>query len=627
MRSERIVTNLSCNQGCTYCSFRAPSDDPRKIAPPVVRRRIDDALRAGAREIVLTGGEPTMRRDLAALVEHARKSGAERVTLETNATLLDAARARALVDAGVELFRVNLAGFDDALDGVTRDEGGFQRTLSGLRALAGVGATFEIAAAVVRSTLAWLPALPAALASAFTMGGEPPNSPPRAPVRAAPRTFGERRPAIVLITPADGPEPSELVAYDEAADVIASVDQAARPLGVRVRLAPDHRPPPCSFAQPGRVAHAFGLSAGGAARSDRVRVPACASCAVADRCDGFPSAYLARRTPPARLRPITEDRMRRRLSLAVPVEEQIARELVAKSTRREPGGKVVRDHVVRVNFHCNQACEFCFVSTHLPPATGDAVRAAIAAAAREGARVTLSGGEPTLNPELADYVRLAKSLTKTPVEIQTNAVLLDDPARARALADAGLDEAFVSLHAATAATSNAITEAPGTFERTVVGIDNLVAVGVRVTLNFVMCQLNYAELVPYVRMIAARWPCAHATISFVAPSSDVVPHTQKVIPRYSDVLPHLVAATEEAARLRVVVDGFQSMCGLPLCLVPHGPERLHAIAHLADEDHSEFVKPEPCRACALEPRCYGLRRGYAELYGTSELQPVSATPG
>src|SRR5262249_39439398 len=100
---------------------------PRAIAGPRVRAAIDEALARGAREIVLTGGEPAMRRDLAALVAHARARGAERVVLETNATLLDEARARELAAAGIGLVRINLAGFGDALDAVTQDPGGFER--------------------------------------------------------------------------------------------------------------------------------------------------------------------------------------------------------------------------------------------------------------------------------------------------------------------------------------------------------------------------------------------------------------------------------------------------------------------------------------------------------------------
>jgi hypothetical protein len=39
-------------------------------------------------------------------------------------------------------------------------------------------------------------------------------------------------------------------------------------------------------------------------------------------------------------------------------------------------------------------------------------------------------------------------------------------------------------------------------------------------------------------------------------------------------------------------------------------------------DQGEFLKTEECSRCALETRCYGLRRGYAEIHGTGELRAV-----
>ena len=51
-------------------------------------------------EIVLTGGEPTLRSDIADLVRRAARDGA-RVVLETNGALIDAARAHALAAAGL----------------------------------------------------------------------------------------------------------------------------------------------------------------------------------------------------------------------------------------------------------------------------------------------------------------------------------------------------------------------------------------------------------------------------------------------------------------------------------------------------------------------------------------------
>ena len=72
MRSERVFTNLTCDQNCTFCTSRASVEDRAYIHPNAVRARIQDAVHAGAREVVLTGGEPTLRRDIADLVSFVK---------------------------------------------------------------------------------------------------------------------------------------------------------------------------------------------------------------------------------------------------------------------------------------------------------------------------------------------------------------------------------------------------------------------------------------------------------------------------------------------------------------------------------------------------------------------------
>jgi hypothetical protein len=238
----------------------------------------------------------------------------------------------------------------------------------------------------------------------------------------------------------------------------------------------------------------------------------------------------------------------------------------------------------------------------------------------------LSGGEPTLNPRLVEYIELAKRGGVRAIELQSNAVRLADASLANALAAAGVDRAMISLHGTTAEVSDAITGAPGTFAQTVRGIDHLIQAGVPVRLNFVFCQLNRHQFPQYVEMVAARWPQASIVFSFVGSHTDVVPRTTALIPRFADVLPSLLAGLARAAAAGVRVVGFDSMCGLPLCLVPEAErDQFSSLAVAADGGGGEFVKGEACATCSEGHRCYGVRRGYAELYGTDELIPFAAS--
>lgn len=600
MRVQRVVTNETCNQNCWFCNARRPLEDPVFVARSAVRQRIAAARAAGPEEIVLTGGEPALRRDLPALIRMAAAGGA-RVSLETNAAVIDSGRAAELAAAGLTTARAQLVAWGaEAADAITRDPGGFAAAVQGIRALAAAGIAVEVTTPVVRRNLAHVAALPREIAAAELAVS-----------------------ALVLVVPVTGPDLAECAPLAEVARAVAATSDAARAVGLPLRLDPATFIPPCLFERPERIAHLYALNRGNVERADYAKVAACGVCLVADRCPGLPLPAAPLDT--LEVHPIADERVRRRLTVASSVPEQVARELVTRveilRAENQYGG--VPEHTIRVNFHCNQACEFCFVSTHLPPAGDAAVRAAIAVAGGEGAVVVLSGGEPTLNPRLVEYVRLARAAGASAVELQSNATRLGDGRLARALEEAGLDRAMISLHGSTAAISDAITAAPGTFEATLRGIDALAQTRIQTRLNFVFSQANRADFPQFVDLVAARWPTARIVFSFVGSHTDVVPRTQALIPSFSDVMPSLLQGLTRARAAGIPVDGFDSMCGLPLCLVPEAERADFSSLPVAlDDGGGEFVKAEVCAACGEGYRCYGIRRGYAELYGTGELHAL-----
>jgi GTP 3',8-cyclase len=94
---------------------------------------------------------------------------------------------------------------------------------------------------------------------------------------------------------------------------------------------------------------------------------------------------------------------------------------------------------------CNLSCAFCH--NEGAPAAGKMSLAtaelAIAAAVRAGfTRVQFTGGEPLLRPDIADFVRMARSYV-TDVGVTTNGTYL--PQRLNALTEAGLHRLHVSL--------------------------------------------------------------------------------------------------------------------------------------------------------------------------------------
>ncbi len=569
---------------------------PARRTAADVRQRIEETLAGGALDLHLGPGLASFV-GTPALVAWAKLRGARRVTLEIpdsavgSEFAIGSESARRLARAGLDLAKVPVAA-----------GAGLETIQPVIRGLRGAGIEVEL---TVRDVTAWgkrLVELPERMAAA------------RLGLDRLSVGVGRQRLA------------AGAAAVQGACRAIEDLAAAAVRHGVWLRLDPEAWIPPCLFERPSQVASLYSLARDPAAKEVKEgfhRVPACRECLLADRCPGFPQAVGALPEP----RPIAERLWLRRMGQGRAVTEQIERELVTDDFIRgsDAGGRWVR--TVRVNFRCNQSCHFCFVSTHLPSAAEARIRASIVEAGRRGMDIALSGGEPTLNPRLADYVELARRSGVGSIELQTNGTLLGETQSVEVLQQAGLDTAFVSLHGARAETGDAVTAAPGTWVKTVRGLDQLHRRGVATRISFVLCTRNAADFPDVVRLVATRWPGFGLTLSLVAPSTDLVPRTPDLIPRYSDVAPWIAEGLAAAAQVGLVVGGFESMCGMPLCLWPGDPGDLAGLAELAEgSDRGEMTKPPPCRRCRLESRCFGVRRGYVELYGYDELRPVSADP-
>jgi len=107
----------------------------------VVRRALDAARARGSIRVILTGGEPTLCRDLVDHVAYARTVGFEEIELQTNAVLLDRpGAAAALHAAGLTSAQISLHGPDAAIsDRLTAAPGTHARTLRGVDALLEAG--------------------------------------------------------------------------------------------------------------------------------------------------------------------------------------------------------------------------------------------------------------------------------------------------------------------------------------------------------------------------------------------------------------------------------------------------------------------------------------------------------
>jgi len=129
-----VVLGYDCNLACTYCTI---TDEMRRRALPTERvaREIERAAARGFKDIAFTGGEPTIRADLAPLIRHARRRGFERVKVASNGLrYAHAEYLDHLVASGATGFHVSMHAWkDDAYDRTVRraESAGLRRAAIG----------------------------------------------------------------------------------------------------------------------------------------------------------------------------------------------------------------------------------------------------------------------------------------------------------------------------------------------------------------------------------------------------------------------------------------------------------------------------------------------------------------
>ncbi len=160
-----LAINLTqrCNLACAHCYLDAETlqrGSADELTTDEVCELLDEiASRSNETLVVLTGGEPLLRRDLEALVAHGSRRGLNMV-VGTNGVLLDDSRVHALISAGVMGLGISLDSLDPARHDRFRGcEGSWTKTLGGMEACRQQGLPFQIHFSVTEENTHEIPAM------------------------------------------------------------------------------------------------------------------------------------------------------------------------------------------------------------------------------------------------------------------------------------------------------------------------------------------------------------------------------------------------------------------------------------------------------------------------------------
>jgi MoaA/NifB/PqqE/SkfB family radical SAM enzyme/SAM-dependent methyltransferase len=291
--------------------------------------------------------------------------------------------------------------------------------------------------------------------------------------------------------------------------------------------------------------------------------------------------------------------------------------------------------LIKVGYACNNHCTFCHtLDVREIDDSTLGVHQKIERAAQLGyTMAVLSGGEPTMRPEL---VRWAQHSHKRGLKfgLVTNGRMLSYPDLVDRLQDLGLEYVYMSLHGGTAKIHNSMVRAQA-FETTFGAVETLSGRGLDLTVNCVVTARNKDHLIPLVDLLLP-FDDVCLKFSMVQPKGAADKLFTAVIPRVSEVAERVNEAIRygqsKSTGLRFAHDG------IPLCLVPgfedlYDDLKTHGFASMTEVYEPDFYpvdggdssQTERCADCALRGPCVGLFNKYREAFGDEELRPVPGT--
>lgn len=149
----------ACNLHCPHCYLDAGRRRIDELSTAECLAVVDELAAAGTELLILTGGEPLLRKDLPALANRASKLGMS-VVLGTTGTLIDRRRASVLKSSGVTAVGVSLDSLDAAKHDAFRGlPGAWRRAVAGIAACRDEGLDVLIHVTALRMNQQEIPAL------------------------------------------------------------------------------------------------------------------------------------------------------------------------------------------------------------------------------------------------------------------------------------------------------------------------------------------------------------------------------------------------------------------------------------------------------------------------------------
>ena len=290
---------------------------------------------------------------------------------------------------------------------------------------------------------------------------------------------------------------------------------------------------------------------------------------------------------------------------------------------------------IQVVRHCNHFCGFCSNPTTPYVHTFETMKELVDDfVQRDYFGIILTGGEPTLHPELPRIAGYARD-NGLHVRMITNGHKLADPDFARELAEGGVQHAHISVYSHKADIEERLRGTPNTLERAYKACENANRFGIDININCVINKLNADHLDENIEYWLEHHPyIRHFVWNNLDPSMGRAEVNQdQFTPRLAD----FEASLSRACKLLLDSGRTFRVEKVPLCYMTEfgwastetrkivkGEERIVHFLHdkqTVRQTDWGHLYAESCNVCTLKEICGGLF-DIGGHYDPEELSPV-----
>jgi cyclic pyranopterin phosphate synthase len=270
--------------------------------------------------------------------------------------------------------------------------------------------------------------------------------------------------------------------------------------------------------------------------------------------------------------------------------------------------------------------------------------------------VCFTSGEPTTNPRLHHWVKMAKDAGARCISMMTNGRALSHEPYAKRLMALGMNRFYISIHGHTKKLHEGLTRTPGCFEQTVGGLDVIAKYkryGIELHTSTVITKRNLPHMAEIYRFLRAHG-VDQVVFNVMQANGRADTYFELIFPTYTEIA--TVAREFLAEQSQREPDVRAVLVDIPLCTTEGIPDQNrgyvenyvhyeHEDTHglLSDEvlgqrqagrsgelvqirrsdlDDNARHKRAECRTCKYDSVCEGVWGNYLRRRGWDEFTPV-----